>query len=386
MEGQGVTARADESSGRTVAFLVPLLEKLTDREGVRVLIVVPTRRLAAQVYNEVRRLSYYMGLAKAALLDAGSRILSQARFLENDPPFVVGTPGRILDHVRRGNVRFSDLDGIVLLEGDRLLDQGQQKDVDNLFTHVGSTDRTVHIVTALSPAVLRFCRAGGSGAEELFTPPTRPSVVEAEQSFARVNEKKTDYLLDLLETEVPERALIFCRSKEAVRKLGRSLARLPGRKNDLFELHACRSQHRRGRIVSRFNEWERGLMILTDTVLDEIGEGRFSHIVNYHVPEDPEDYLYRLGPIAFSGSPGKAITLVGNDEAESFDGIRDIIGTAIEERITLTTGGAALRDKDGEEPEPDDDGASGGAKPTDEKAKKPLFHGGWFKKLKRWGK
>ena len=334
LEGKSVIARAGDSAGRTVGFLVPLIQRLTEREGPRILVVTPTRNLATQVYNEIRRLTFFRD-EKTALLDADARISRQAEVLEEGPSFVVGTPGRILDHIRRGNALFGDLDGTVLAEVDRILDQGQRNDVEEIVAKIGDAGQVVQITATVSPAVLRFCRQNVSEAVELFDDDLAlgdtAAFPEAErEAFVRVDpRRKRNALVKLLEEERPRRAMVFCRGKEsAVAVAGRLDASL----GHAEEIHAGMAPRRRREIAERFRGGEFNILVVTDAGIADVGAENVTHGVNYDIPETAEDYLFRFGRVARLGPAGAALTLVESGDDDLLKRIQNDLGRIFTER------------------------------------------------------
>lgn len=414
LEGESLIASAGESSGRTLALLVPLIHRLTDRDGMRVLIVAPTRMLASQVNNEITRLCFYMDLENT-LLDAGALIDKQAEALARNPHFVVGTPGRILDHIRRRNALFHDLDAVVLLEVDRMIDQEQQNDVEDIVAKINVVDQVIQIAGVLSPPVVRFCRGNVGSAIEILSNEDESQLATDQHFIAEVDRpERLRTLCDLMDKERPRSAVVFCRSKDDTARVADRLAELGARTE---ELHAGMPQRRRRQIAAKFRDGEYNILAMTDMAVSRLDCSDISLVVNFEPPETPEDYAFRLGQVAPLTDNGRAITLVADEDGDVMDRIADSLDLSLDE-IDLSRSKSDVsrshRPRHTERPSPEEsrfeepasietvdsgesfdsvpDAAtedpfsrSGELPPSVEKKaihNDDLFHGGWLKKRK----
>jgi len=328
LEGKSVIARAGDSSGRTVAFLVPLIQRLTDRPGPRVLVMAPTRMLASQIHNEIRRLSHYLERT-SALLDAGARIAAQADALGEDPHFVVGTPGRILDHIRRENVDLRELDALVLIGVDRMVDQRQGVDVEDIVAKVHKVDQVIQVASAFAPAVLRFCRRNVGEAVDLFDPAEPRPIDSVQHSMVKIPAgSRMRALLKLIRSERPDRAVIFCSAKEPAEDIA---DRLDSSSGGAEAFHAAMAQRRRGQILERFNAGGFSILVATDAVASELEAEKVAFAVNFDIPEESGDYVFRMGRIADSGTECRAVTLAEDRDAAALERIEEELGKSMEE-------------------------------------------------------
>lgn len=327
-EGQSVIASAGEYSGRTVAFLVPLLVRLMEEECPSVLVVAPTRNLASQVHNEIRRLSFYMQ-RDCALLDAGARISRQADALAKNPAFAVGTPGRILDHIRRGNADFRELDCLVLLEVNRMLDQMQRSDVEDIVAKVDSVDQVIQLSTVISSPVLRFCRQNVGEAVELLDLPEESSLEGVSHHAAGVDRPgRTRALRALLEEERPERAVVFCDNKDTVERVASSIRSVPGRADSL---HAGIPERRAKQIIARFRDGEFTVLVMSEVSSHDLGVDDIPLVVHLEPPVDPEDYAFRLNRIVRPAEGARSIVFRTGEEADNIADIEESLGISMEE-------------------------------------------------------
>ncbi len=398
LEGEDMIARADDSSGRTTAVLIPLLHRLVAGTGSRVLVLVPTRRLGGLVAREARRLLSELD-RKCTLIDPGSSINRQADSFEEDPAVIVATPGRLLDHIRRGNVDGDDIGVRVVFEVDRILDQNQKEDVEEILSSFDRADQTVMISNTITPRVMRFCRNNVTDAEELCSLADEPDLAGISHRFVVVPPRSgLKALLGLLEKEDPDRAVVFCRSKDSTIRVADRMFDLEG---GVTELHAGIPQHRRMQLIERFKQGDFKILVSTDAAFQDLGVEDVSFVVNYDLPEHPEDYLFRATALSADDERDAAVvTLVGRRGDELLEKIEEVLEQDLAEE---TVDGLA-----GEEEEPPEKYAEQEreekASPEsseapekapvdlfsnkqDEKKATPnshLFHGGWHRKSWRW--
>lgn len=398
LEGNELIAQAAESSGRTTASLVPLLNRLISNDESRILVVVPTRRLGGQVAREARRLLFYLD-RKCALIDPGSSIDRQAESFEANPAVVVATPGRFLDHIRRGNVASEYLDALVVLEVDRIVDQNQQDDVEEIIESFDTIDQTVLLSNNVTPRVLRFCRKHASDAKELFPATEQPDPARVSHRYVVVDPRsRIKALVGLIEEEKPESAVVFCRSKESALRIADRIYDMDG---GVTDLHAGIPQRRRDQLIERFRKGDFRILVSTEAAFQRLGADNVTCVVNYDLPEHPDDYLFRLNPMA--KCEGKVFTLVSGKNEEFLDKIEEITDQRLEEKVIAGLDrGVEERD---EEPEPvmrderttaDDEPSEAPAKPVEDVSSRKddgkkksipnssLFHGGWNRKSWRW--
>jgi ATP-dependent RNA helicase DeaD len=371
-----VIVQASRGGGKTAGYLIPILHTLSGRMGPRALIITPTRDLAIQAYNEIRRLSRFMD-KRCLLIDPGSSINKQAKSLEEDPEIIVGTPGRLLDHMRRNNLKAEELDSLVLDEVDRMLDHGQRPDVESIIKKIYHRDQTIAISSSISPPVLRLCRKVVEDAQELFSAPEKPSVEAVRHSYFKVDAggSKIGLIYRLIEREQPERAIVFCHNKTSASRVADRIRTLQG---GAMELHMGMAHRKQEQVSKRFREKEFNILVTTDNFTHELDVENISHLLNFDIPEDPEDYLFRIGRIAVLGSKGRAMSLVTEEEMELLHAIEKHIDTKIEEEVL-----PGMEARKEERPERRAPTATEPEKTTETPSKPTYFHGGWHRKRSR---
>ena len=319
LTGRDCIGRARTGTGKTAAFLLPVFHRIYGGERIRMLILAPTRELAEQIKEESRKLTG-RGPPQSIAVYGGTRINPQIERLKKKPGIVVGTPGRIIDHGQRNTLIFREFAIVVLDEVDRMFDMGFRRDIGLILRQCRSRKQTMFLSATLPPEIMRL-------AERFLHDPIRisaveedkPSVETLEQSFFAVSPRRKYALLErLLAREKPELALIFTRTKRGAERVGVKL----GKKkfNSMF-IHGDLPQSQRNRAISRFREGRIRILVATDVMGRGIDVPGISHIINYDIPENPDDYLHRVGRSARMDAPGKAFTFVTPEQGDELTSI-----------------------------------------------------------------
>lgn len=315
LTGRDCVGRARTGTGKTAAFLLPLFHRFFSGEPVRMLVLAPTRELAEQIKQESRKLS---GKKPPRILAAygGTRLFPQIEELKEKPEIVVGTPGRLIDHGQRGTIGFGDFRIVVLDEVDRMFDMGFRQDIAKILRQCRKREQTLFLSATLPPDIMRL-------AERFLKDPIRvsaleeenPSVETLEQAYFIVSPRRKMALLErLLEREKPELALIFVRTKRGVERVGKAIEK---KKYRSTFVHGDLSQKERDRAVNNFRDGKIKILVATDLMGRGIDVPGISHIINYDIPEYPEDYLHRVGRSARMETSGKAFTFVTPEQGEA---------------------------------------------------------------------
>ncbi len=325
LNGSDVIGQARTGTGKTAAFSIPILEQLDSLEDCRdpqAIIIVPTRELADQVAGEAARLAQGVP-TEIAVLSGGKNMTRQLRQLENGVQIVVGTPGRIHDHLQRGTLRLNKAWCVVLDEADRMLDIGFRPQIERIMRKCPRDRQTLLLSATLPPVVRRLAESYMSEPVVIDCCQKEMAVDTIEQRyFSITNERKVDLLEQLLERENPEQAIVFCRTKRGVDRLHRQLSRTFGACGCI---HGDLQQRERDRVLQSLRDRKLKLLIATDVVGRGIDITTISHIVNFDVPQDCDDYVHRVGRTGRMGRDGIAFTFVAPGEGD--------ILTSIERRI-----------------------------------------------------
>ncbi|MFO0901774.1 MAG: DEAD/DEAH box helicase [Pirellulales bacterium] len=325
LDGYDVLGQARTGTGKTASFVIPILELLAPRKetpGVQAIILVPTRELAVQVHDEVIKLAHGTKVHCVAVY-GGKPIRGQIEKLRKGAEIVVGTPGRVLDHLSRGTLQLHDVWCVVLDEADRMLDIGFRPDIEKILRRCPEDRQTLLLSATVPPAIRKLAERYMFEPEVLNFSPKQLAVETIEQLYFSVEpERKFDLLVKLLEREEPKQAIIFCRTKRGTDKLADRL----GRKiSNVSCMHGDMTQGARDSVMRKFREGQLRYLVATDVVGRGIDISGISHIVNYDIPEFSDDYVHRVGRTGRMGREGIAFTFVAPDEGPQL--------TRIEQRI-----------------------------------------------------
>ncbi len=326
LEERDVIGQARTGTGKTAAFLVPALQMLTDKPGPRVLVVVPTRELAMQVAREGKKLGHFLGV-KCLAVYGGDPMKGQLDELRKGANVLAATPGRLLDHMQRGTIVLEDLDMLILDEADRMFDLGFREDIDKIMRRAPKRRQTMLFSATLSEEVLDLASKYMNDPEQVFLAPDKMTVEEVDQTLFPVDRTlKTKLLLEVLKRENPDRSIIFTRTKIGADRLAE---RLQKRNIGAREIHSGLPQKKRERILAGFRDGEFPYLIATDVAARGIDIPDVSHVINFDIPENAEDYVHRIGRTARMGKRGRAVTFVTPDDGQFLTGIEKLINQII---------------------------------------------------------
>jgi ATP-dependent RNA helicase RhlE len=332
MAGRDVLACAVTGSGKTAAFLLPILHRLAERGArglTRVLVLAPTRELAAQIDDHRRQLARHVRLDGAAVF-GGVAMAPQAEALRRGVDVLVATPGRLLDHLRFPYTRFTGLEVLVLDEADRMLDMGFLPDIRRILRHLPERRQTLLFSATMPPSILELAR------EQLRAPvtinverPATPAARITHAAYAVPAELKSRLLVELLKGSGLRSVLAFTRTKHRANRLAEFLVR-----HDVAadRIHGNRSQSQRTQALAGFKAGRVRVLVATDIAARGIDITALSHVVNFDVPALPEDYIHRVGRTARAEAAGDALTLVSPAEEASLLAIERAVGARIHRR------------------------------------------------------
>ena len=306
LEGRDIVATANTGTGKTAAFLIPLINNVLTKKTDRVLIIAPTRELAAQIEAEFKSFAHKTGLT-SVLCIGGASMNMQRRALQRNPEFVIGTPGRLIDLQEQRVLNFNNYHSIVLDEVDRMLDMGFIKDIKSIIARLPKKRHSLFF-SATIPASIKAV------VDSFLHKPISVSV-KARQSAANVNQvvmkvdpkKKIDALHELLIKPEFIKTIVFLRTKRGADKLSRVLIE---RGFKVSTIHGDKSQAQRSRALLLFKKGKVPVLLATDVVARGIDIDDISHVINYDLPETHDDYIHRIGRTGRAGKIGQAITFV----------------------------------------------------------------------------
>lgn len=306
LEGKDVIATANTGTGKTAAFLIPLVHKIITKQSKRVLIITPTRELALQIQTELK--SFANGTyIKSAICIGGVNIFHQVNDLKKNPEFVIGTPGRLKDLESNGDIRFSTFDAIVLDEVDTMLDMGFIHDIKYIIAKI-PVQRHSLFFSATIHASLKEVMAKFLKNPTMISVKQRQSAESVNQDVIRVaGRDKVDLLHDFLIKLEFKKVIIFLRTKWNVDKLARILRE---RGFHVATIHGNKTQSQRNSALASFKNNIVHILLATDVVARGIDIDDVSHVINYELPQTPEDYIHRIGRTGRADKVGQAITFV----------------------------------------------------------------------------
>ena len=312
LEEYDVIGQSRTGTGKTAAFSIPIIEQLDlskKRNAPQALVLTPTRELAVQVENEIKKLADGREI-RCCCLYGGKPIKKQINRLKAGCDIVVGTPGRVIDHLKRGTFDPRDLWFVVLDEADRMLDIGFRPDIERILRRCPEDRQTLLLSATLPPPIILLARRYMHQPKMVDFSLRDISVETIDQYVLTIpDELKFDYLVQLLKKEEPEQAIIFCRTKLGTERLYRKMLK-SGEFESVGTIHGDLAQGARDRMMKKFREQKLRYLVATDVVGRGIDVSNISHIINFDVPELSDDYVHRVGRTGRMGKAGVAYTLV----------------------------------------------------------------------------
>jgi len=309
LTGKDLIGLSQTGSGKTAAFALPVLANIdTDLAQPQALIVCPTRELAVQVCEEVFRLGCKLGNLRALPVYGGAPIDRQLKGLRKGAHIVVGTPGRLLDHLKRRSFDTSKIKTVVLDEADRMLDMGFREEMEDLLGALPKERQTLFFSATMNRGVSRLIESFGNKPETVEIERKALTVSSIDQACYEVRQRsKVEVLSRLLDMDPPRLAVIFCNTKRLVDEVTEALL---ARGYTADRLHGDITQQMRERVLNRFKEGRVELLVATDVAARGLDIDDVELVVNYEIPHDPEDYVHRIGRTGRAGRSGKAVSFV----------------------------------------------------------------------------
>ncbi len=329
LEGKDVIGQAQTGTGKTAAFGIPMVQRVNPNiKRVQGLVLAPTRELAIQVAERLSRFSRYSSL-KVLPIYGGESIRKQFRALERGVHIVVGTPGRLIDHLKRGTLNLSFTKTVVLDEADRMLDMGFIDDINYILSRIPK-DRQLSLFSAtIDQSVMNVCHRYMKNPEKILVSKDEIALTQLNQYYMVVNSRnKLDYLLNILERNNIGKAIVFCNTRRGTDWLAHKLNRYGYKAK---ALHGGFTQAQRDYVTNAFRNGKLKLLVATDVAARGLDIQGITHIINYDVPLDALVYFHRIGRTARMGNDGTAITLVGYGEIPDLNKIKTLTKTNIEE-------------------------------------------------------
>ncbi len=312
-QGYDVIGQSETGSGKTAAFGIPLVEKVVKGGRIQALVLAPTRELALQIASDITKFSRFKGLYIQTVY--GGVSMNPQIFGLRKAEIVVGTPGRILDHMQRGNLDLNNLKIFVLDEADKMIDMGFIDDIEMIENHIPKNRQTLMFSATMPESLMRIREKFTNNAKKIKTETkVRDDVLR--QYYCDIDHKtKFSLLVHLINQEKPNLAIIFCNSRREVDLVSRNLQ---SNGINATALHGGLSQQRREDVMESFHRGIKRVLVATDVAARGLDIKNVTHIFNYNIPRDAEDHTNRIGRTARAGESGKAISLLCREDHDSF--------------------------------------------------------------------
>jgi ATP-dependent RNA helicase RhlE len=340
LTGADLIGCAETGTGKTAAFLLPAIQKMIsqNKPGVRVLVVAPTRELVSQIEEAYRQFAP-KNMACVSLI-GGTSLKNQCDALRRGVSVIIATPGRLIDHLERGTVNLSTIETLVLDEADRMLDMGFLPAIKRILGKVPESRQTLLFSATISPSIRSLAYSMMKNPQMVEVNRQNATAAMVQQVAYQVGQaSKTAALLNLLETNDFERVIVFTRTKRAAENLAHILTKREMKAN---RIHADRSQSQRETALRDFRQGKTRVLVATDIASRGIDVDAVSHVINYDVPEEPENYVHRVGRTGRAGNAGQAITLVAPGDELAMRGIERLTAQTVKRIVLSDFGGTEL--------------------------------------------
>lgn len=306
--GRDLIGRAQTGTGKTAAYGIPLVDRCEyEQEHIQGVVITPTRELAIQVAEELNKIGHHKNIRSLPIY-GGQEIERQIKALKKRPHIIVGTPGRLMDHMRRRTIRLQQVKMVVLDEADEMLNMGFKEDIEVILQQIPEERQNLLFSATMPVHIQTLAREFMKNPEMIHIAPREVTVSNIEQQYIETPEKqKFDVLCRLLDIQNPELAIVFGGTKRRVDEMAEALSK---RGYSAEGIHGDLSQNRRGHIMRKFKAGEIEVLVATDVAARGLDFTGVTHVYNFDIPQDPESYVHRIGRTGRAGEMGLATTLV----------------------------------------------------------------------------
>lgn len=327
-EGRDIIGQAQTGTGKTAAFGIPMLEKIDPKnKKLQGIILCPTRELAIQVAEEIRNLAKYMHALKVLPIYGGQDIVKQIRSLKAGTQLIIGTPGRVMDHMRRKTIKMEDVHTVILDEADEMLNMGFREDIETILQGVPEDRQTILFSATMPKAIMDITKKFQKNAEVIKVVKKELTVPNIEQFYYEVRPKnKEEVLSRLLDIYSPKLSVVFCNKKRTVDEL---VTALQGRGYFAAGLHGDLKQSQRDRVMQSFRSGRTEILCATDVAARGIDVDDIEAVFNYDLPQDDEYYVHRIGRTGRAGRVGRSFSFVSGKEVYKLKEIQRYCKTKI---------------------------------------------------------
>lgn len=333
MDGKDIIASAQTGTGKTAAFLLPILHKLMSEEHtdseVHALIMVPTRELAIQISSHLDGLTYFSSISSIAIYGGGDggSFVREKQALSTGVDIVVATPGKLISHLNMGYVKMKELKYLILDEADRMLDMGFYEDLMKITSFLPAKRQTLMFSATMPPKILQLAKSILHEPVEVSVALSKPPETIKQQAYIVYDTQKIPIIQHILAEKEYKSVLIFCSKKQTVKQLAAQLQRM---KYNAKDIQSDLDQSQREDVLLEFSSKRLPILIATDILSRGIHIDNIELVINYDVPSDGEDYVHRIGRTARAETKGAAITFVNNEDQHKFQRIEKLIGKIVD--------------------------------------------------------
>ncbi|MEM9444766.1 MAG: DEAD/DEAH box helicase [Verrucomicrobiota bacterium] len=329
LAGVDIIGSAQTGTGKTAAFVLPMLSKLKNTGKLRALIVEPTRELAAQVFEVCQDLSHFTDM-HITLLHGGVKYENQKKSLSQNPDVVIATPGRLLDHLQQKQLNFNCLEMLVIDEADRMLDMGFIPDIRRIINYCPDKRQTLLFSATVAQAIESLASWAMVNPEKIIIGHRQsPAETVAHAFYPVARDQKFELLLELLEQSHYESVIVFCRTKAETDKIS---SWLDTHGHTVAVLHSDRSQSQRTKALQEFKAGKAEVLVATDIAARGLDISTVTHVINFDIPQNPEDYVHRIGRTGRAAATGDALTLITGEDLDQVRSIEHYIGKSVEKK------------------------------------------------------
>lgn len=330
MAGKDLIACAQTGTGKTAAFVLPVLNEIAalDSQSLNTLVIVPTRELAVQIDEAIQGFSYFTSVSAIAIYGGkdGISFEQEKKALTQGANIIIATPGRLIAHLNMGYVKFGEVKHLILDEADRMLDMGFSQDIDRIIGHLPKNRQTLLFSATMPPKIRELAKRILKEPEQINISVSKPAAGVLQGAYVVYNEQKPALLLSLLEGKEIASIIVFASTKDKVKLLERDLLR---KGLNVAAIHSDLEQDQRNEALRRFKNKSLQVVVATDVLSRGIDIDSIGLVVNYDVPGDAEDYIHRVGRTARAETTGVALTFIGPEDQKKFERIEQLIDSVV---------------------------------------------------------
>lgn len=319
LQGNDLLASSQTGTGKTGAFAIPIISKIMGNKNNAALIITPTRELAAQIQTIFDKLIPNKSDINTVLLIGGSPIKTQLNKLKLNPNIIIGTPGRINDHLKRRSLRLANVNFLVLDETDRMLDMGFSTQIDDIIKQTPNDRQTLLFSATIPPEITKVSAKYMKNPKRISVGSTSNPIEKIKQEVIKVQDhEKYQKLVEELNKRSGS-VIIFMKTKYSVERM---IKKLKAENFEVDGIHGDLSHNKREQVIKKFRDQKFLILVATDIVARGLDIPHIGHVINYDIPQCPEDYIHRIGRTGRAGNEGESVSFVTNAESKKWDAIR----------------------------------------------------------------